>query len=69
MAEKFNVDYNPGLSDDDKAVYEAFRAVIEDRLIPMLALERFFWLKVSKRYKDLKDNPYAIIKFLNNANY
>jgi hypothetical protein len=47
LAEKFNVDVNPGMSDEDKAVYESFRALIEDRLIPMMALERFFWLKVS----------------------
>ena len=53
LAEKFNIDINPGMSDDDKAVYEAFRALIEDRLIPMMALERFYFLKVS--YKD--QNP------------
>ena len=47
MAEKFNVDVNPGMSDEDKAVYESFRALLEDRLIPMMALERFYWLKVS----------------------
>merc|ERR1719491_2346399 len=45
LAEKFNVDPNPGMSDEDKAVYESFRAVLEDRLIPMMALERFYWLK------------------------
>ena len=49
LAEKFNVDVNPGMSDEDKAVYESFRALIEDRLIPMMALERFYWLKVSNR--------------------
>ena len=51
LAEKFKIDINPGLSEDDKAVYEAFRALIEDRLVPMMALERFFWLKVSYREK------------------
>ena len=50
LAEKFNVDVNPGMSDEDKAVYESFRALIEDRLIPMVALERFYWLKVSDKH-------------------
>jgi hypothetical protein len=47
LAEKFNVDVHPGMTDEDKGVYEAFRAILEDRLIPMMALERFYWLKVS----------------------
>ena len=62
LAEKFNVDVNPGMSDEDKAVYESFRALIEDRLIPMMALERFFWLKVSDKH-FLSCSPVATMVF------
>ena len=62
LAEKFNVDVNPGMSDEDKAVYESFRALIEDRLIPMMALERFYWLKVSNR-DYLSCSPVATMVF------
>ena len=62
LAEKFNVDVNPGMSDEDKAVYESFRALIEDRLIPMVALERFYWLKVSDKH-FLSCSPVATMVF------
>jgi len=67
LAEKFNVDVNPGMSDEDKAVYESFRALIEDRLIPMMALERFFWLKCDD-FKELTPPifPSMIPSFMHN---
>ena len=45
LADKFNINFNAGLSEAEESVYEAFRALIEDRLIPMLALERFAFFK------------------------
>ena len=45
LADKFNINFNAGLSEAEVSVYEAFRALIEDRLIPMLALERFAFFK------------------------
>lgn len=41
LAEKLNIDPYPGMSEGEIATSKAFQAIIEDRLIPMMALERF----------------------------
>ena len=45
LADKFNINFNAGLSEAEESVSNVFRALIEDRLIPMLALERFAFFK------------------------
>ncbi len=55
VADKFGLDIYQGLSANiDRAVSKAFQAMIEDRMIPMMAIERFGFFK----WDDFKDiNP------------
>ena len=50
-----------GLTEAEESVSESFRAIIEDRLIPMLALDRFFWHK----WDDYKVGTYYELDILN----
>ena len=45
LADKFKINYYPGMSEAEISVSEAFRTVLEDRLVPMMALERFAYFK------------------------
>jgi len=66
LADKFKINYNPGLTEAEESVSESFRAIIEDRLIPMVALDRFFWHKWDD-YKDITPNLFPpMLQFATN---
>lgn len=66
LADKFKINYNAGLTEGEESVSEAFRALIEDRLIPMLALERFAFFKWDD-YKDISQPLFPpIMQFASN---
>lgn len=41
LADKLNIDPYQGMTDAEIATSKAFQAIVEDRLIPMMAIERF----------------------------
>ena len=51
LASKFEIDLFKGMSEEDKAISNSFKIMIEDRLIPCLDIERFYW----KKWDDYKD--------------